>query len=111
MTAKQQIKKEEIKDRLELAQKFYQAALSWKDKNQYQRMVIDLAYNGAELAAKGLILLKSDTLPSRHGGIVRRFSELYIKTEIMEKETGKNLHYSLDLRNKARYVPKAKITK
>lgn len=38
-------------------------------------------------------------------------SELYIKTEIIEKAIGRNFHICLDLRNKARYVPKAAITK
>lgn len=108
---KEEIKKEEVKDRLNLAKKFYQAALSWNNQSQFRRMMIDLGYNGAELAAKGLILLKDDMLPSRHSGIVRRFSELYIKTEIIEKAFGRNFHICLDLRNKARYVAKAKITK
>lgn len=108
---KQEIKNEEIKDRSDLAKKFHKAALYWNNQSQFRRMMIDLGYNGAELATKGLILLKDDMLPSRHSGIVRRFSELYIKTEIIEKTIGRNFHICLDLRNKARYVARVELTK
>lgn len=73
-------------------------------------MTIDLAYNAAELVAKCFLLLKLDDLPSHHSGIIRKFSELYIKEEIFSKSLGRNFHYCFNLRNQARYVPKAKLT-
>ena len=111
MIQKEELKLKEIKERFKLAEAYYKAALSMRNKKEYFRMAIDLAYNAAELIAKCFLLLKIDDLPSRHGGIIRKFSELYVKEEILSKALGKNFHHCFDLRNQARYVPKAKIVK
>lgn len=111
MTKKEELKLKEIKDRLQLAESYYKAALSMGKKKEYSRMTIDLAYNAAELVAKCFLLFKLDDLPSRHSGIIQKFSQLYIKEEIFPKLLGKNFHRCFNLRNQARYVPKAKLTK
>jgi uncharacterized protein (UPF0332 family) len=109
MDTKKELKLKEIKNRLQLAKTYYKAALLMKKKKEYFRMTIDLAYNATELAAKCFLLLKIDDLPSRHSGIIRKFSQFYIKEEILSKELGRKFHNCFDLRNKARYVPEAKI--
>lgn len=68
---------------------------------------MDAAYNAAEFAAKGLILLKQDDLPGSHGGIVSLFGQLYVKTKKIGKEIGRGLNTALKLRNVARYKPDA----
>ncbi len=80
-------------------------------QNGYLRLAVDAAYNSAELAVKGLILLKIDDIPSSHGGIVGKFGELYIKKGLLDKKFGRELNLSLELRNSARYKFTGKISK
>ncbi len=75
------------------------------------RIAIDAAYNAAELAIKALILLKQKDLPGSHGGIASLFGQLYIKTEEVDRELGRNLNRALELRNRARYRIDASFTK
>ena len=85
-----------------LADEYYDSACEVFDRNRI-RLAVDTAYNAAELAAKGLILLKQDDLPGSHGGIVGIFGNLYIKTNEIDKELGRGLNEALRLRNIARY--------
>jgi len=105
------LKLDEIKSRLSLAKLNLKMSNSLLGQKDYVRGVVDLAYNAVELCAKGLILLKQDDLPSRHRGIVQRFSELYVKEGPLKKEIGRRMNKGLDYRNNARYVPTAEITK
>lgn len=75
------------------------------------RLGLDGAYNSAELAAKGLLLLKIPDLPGSHGGVAQLFGELYIKTGLIERELGRRLNQSLELRNQARYKFSATISR
>lgn len=74
------------------------------------RLIVDGAYNAAELCAKGLLLLKGEEIPKRHGSIVKRLSEAYIKTGELPREIGRAFNRSLEIRSKARYEYHAAIT-
>ena len=76
-----------------------------------ERGTIDFAYNAAELAAKGFLVLDAEALPRTHGGIVGTFSRTWIhdRHEIPE-EVGRLLNRTLDRRNRARYDPHAALT-
>jgi uncharacterized protein (UPF0332 family)/predicted nucleotidyltransferase len=74
------------------------------------RVCSDVAYNSAELAAKGLLLLKIDELPSSHRGVVNKFGELYVKSGEVNRELGRKLNDGIRVRNKARYESHAEIT-
>lgn len=80
-------------------------------KENKLRLVIDTAYNACELLTKAMILNKGETLSSSHGGLIGQFSRLFIVTEIIDKEIGRNLHLSLELRAKARYKLPVQISK
>jgi uncharacterized protein (UPF0332 family)/predicted nucleotidyltransferase len=101
-----QIKKAAVNSILGLCEEYLESAREVLDSNRI-RLAIDAGYNAAELAVKGLILLKQDDLPGSHGGIVSLFGQLYVKTELADKTVGRNLNRSLKLRNEARYRPDA----
>jgi uncharacterized protein (UPF0332 family)/predicted nucleotidyltransferase len=108
MTGKE-IRKRESQGYLDLAQQYLEAA----EKNAelgLDRAVVDLGYNACELAVKGLLLRKENTLPSRHSGVVGRFGKLYVQTGESTKELGRRLNLALNRRNRARYEPHAEIT-
>jgi len=88
----------------DLAEEYQESAQEVLDNGRI-RLAVDAAYNAAELAAKGLILYKQDDLPGSHGGIVAGFSQLYVKTEELDKSIGRELNRNLQLRNLARYKP------
>jgi uncharacterized protein (UPF0332 family)/predicted nucleotidyltransferase len=94
---------------LSLAQEFYDSANDSIQRGFY-RLGLDGAYNSAELAAKGFLVMKISDLPGSHGGIAQRFGELYIKPGEIEREIGRRLNQSLELRNAARYKFTAKIS-
>ena len=74
------------------------------------RLLVDGAYNAAELCVKGLLVLKGETIPRRHGRIIGRFSELYIKGGEIPRELGRRLNRGLELRNRARYEYHTEVT-
>ena len=74
------------------------------------RLAVDGAYNAAELAVKGLLVLRLDRLPTSHGGLVQIFSREYIATGEVDRLLGRRLSTSLELRSKARYSPEIEIT-
>lgn len=99
------------KQNLALAKEYLDIAkFNQKYKNSY-RGVIDVAYNAAELCAKGCLALKLQRLPSTHKGVIQKFSEIYVKTNIVKREIGRKLAQSLRYRNLARYEKTIDITK
>jgi len=93
-----------------LAEEYIDGAINSKEEGFF-RLAVDAAYNAAELAMKGLILLIRDDLPGSHGGIVGKFGELYVKSGKFDKAIGRQINQSLDLRNQARYKFSAIIGK
>lgn len=75
------------------------------------RAVADLAYNGAELCAKALLLFKMDKMPGSHGGLLEKFGELLVKSGPFPRELGHRLNRGLQVRSGARYKPKETITR
>lgn len=107
---KDKIKRENCKHLKRLGQEYLEAVANAK-KEGFFRLAVDGAYNTAELAMKGLILLIEDDLPGSHGGIVGRFGELYVKSGKFERAIGRQINQSLELRNQARYKFSARIGK
>jgi len=106
----QEIKKREQQGYIQLAQYFIEAAKELLTKDFF-RAAVDLAYNGAELAVKGFLLLKLDDLPSTHGGIVNKFGQLFVKTGEVDPQLGRRLNSALEKRNRARYAYEVDIQK
>jgi len=107
---KEEIKKMMLQDIVQLSEEYLDSAKEVLNMNRI-RLAIDAGYNAAELAAKALIFLKEEDLPGSHGGVVSLFGQLYIKTEEIDQEIGRNLNMSLKLRNEARYKPNAVLKK
>jgi uncharacterized protein (UPF0332 family) len=105
-----QIKLEEAAGLLELARLYLASAEDLLQADRW-RAVADLAYNAAELCVKGLLLFKMDDLPGSHGGVVKKFGELYARDNVLPRNLGKRLNQGLETRSLARYKPKAKITR
>nr|HID12388.1 HEPN domain-containing protein [Anaerolineae bacterium] len=102
------LQQEEIERLYELGVEYLEDAGKLEELGRY-RGAVDLAYNAAELAVKGLIFLKSERLPKTHGGVVNRFGELYIKSGVLPTSLSKRLRRGFRYRNLARYVPSATI--
>jgi len=107
---KNKIKCENCKHLKELAEEYLEGAINAQEEGFF-RLAVDAAYNAAELAMKGLILLIEDDFPGSHGGIVGKFGELYVKTGKFERTIGRQLNQSLELRNQSRYKFLARIGK
>ncbi len=105
-----EIRKKESRNYLNLAEEFLDAAEKNTNLGLY-RTGVDIGYNACKLAVKGLLLKKVTKLPSRHGGIVSKFGDLFARTGLVPKEFGRRLNRALDKRNDARYEPHAEITK
>lgn len=94
---------------------YLELAIEYRRQSQYgleggnYRLAVDGSYNAAELCAKGLLLLKVRDLPSSHGGIIQRFGEIWIKTDLLPREMGRGLNKGFDTRNQARYERHASI--
>ncbi len=95
---------------LSLSQEFLDSASDSIRRGHY-RLGLDGAYNAAELAVKGLLVLKVSDLPGSHGGVAQRFGELYIRSGTIEREIGRKLNRCLEMRNAARYKFTTKISK
>ncbi|MFQ6082337.1 MAG: HEPN domain-containing protein [Candidatus Aminicenantia bacterium] len=99
----------DFKDYLELAKEYISYAEDALAENKL-RLTIDTAYNAAELLVKALIISTKNSLASSHGGIVNQFGKLFILTNQIESQIGKELHRALRLRAHARYKPKTQIS-
>lgn len=78
-------------------------------ENGDYRQAADLAYNAAEAAVKGLLLLELEELPRTHSGLINRFGDLYARTGKVPPQMGRDLHMALEIRARARYVEEALI--
>ncbi|MFQ6091542.1 MAG: HEPN domain-containing protein [bacterium] len=103
-----EIKEEEQKGYAELARLFVEDAKRNLADDAF-RAAVDLAYNGAELAVKGLLLFKPGDLPSTHRGVMNRFGDLFARTGEVKTELGRRLRLALGKRNQARYVFSAHV--
>lgn len=97
-----ELKRAAMESAYALGQEYLAGARQNAAEGRY-RIAVDAAYNAAELAVKGLLLLRMDDLPSSHSGIVNRFGELYIKSGRLPIELSDRLRRSLVFRNQARY--------
>lgn len=76
------------------------------------RLGLDGAYNAAELAVKGLLLLGGiEELPGSHGGLLQLFGERWVKPGLVGREVGRELNRALELRNWARYRYDARLSR
>jgi len=101
--SEEELKEKEQRGYAQLSGYFIRAAEA-SMADGFFRASVDLAYNAAELAVRGLLLFKMDDLPSTHGGIVNRFGDLFVRTGEVEAELGRKLTLALEARNRARYV-------
>lgn len=106
---KDNLLRDEAANYLRLAGEYLKLA-EYNLKGNFYRGVVDAAYNSAELCAKGLVLLKEEDLPKTHSGIVTKFSQLYVKPDIVSKDTGRELNKCFAARNDARYDVHAEIS-
>jgi uncharacterized protein (UPF0332 family)/predicted nucleotidyltransferase len=74
------------------------------------RIAVDLAYNAAELCVKGLLVLRGESIPRTHAGVITRFGELFVRQGLISETVGRDLHLGLERRNKARYDWHAEIS-
>lgn len=95
---------------LALAQEYYDSANDAISRGHY-RLGLDGAYNSAELAVKGFLVMKMADLPGSHGGIIQRFGEAYIRTGKVERSIGRRLNVCLELRNSAHYKFSSRINR
>ncbi len=103
-----EMKTEESRGYLALAVHYLKVGERLSKDNEY-RVSSDVAYNSAELTAKGLLLFKMDELPASHRGVVNKFGELYVKSGEVDWGLGRRLNNGIRLSNKARYESHAEI--
>jgi len=111
MTSKKDLsvlKQKSIRKKLALAKTYLSSAKNSLKAGDF-RLAADAAYNGLELAMKAALLLKTDKLPKRHGGVAQLFSLLYVKEKILDASYGKKIGRAFALRNKARYDEEAVV--
>lgn len=105
------MRRQEAQDLLALAQDYLEMARALRGKREYVRGVIDMAYNAAELSARGLLLLREGIWPRTHSGVVQQFSRVFIvEAPVVELRVGRAFRQALDRRNRARYDPHAVLT-
>lgn len=102
------LKKEERRNLIHLADEYLSGARDAAEREHW-RVGLDAAYNAAELMVKSLILKFDDDLPSSHGGLIGRFSELYVQQGKCEKLLGRKLNQALERRSQARYSSRALV--
>jgi uncharacterized protein (UPF0332 family) len=102
---KELARKREVEDVLELAKNYLRMARSLSGPDDV-RGAIDLAYNAAELCARGLLMLREDSIPKTHSGILRQLGKILIKSESrIAPDVGRMLNKFLHRRSEARYDP------
>lgn len=104
------LRRREAQDLLDLAQSYLEAAQALRNREGHIRGAIDLAYNAAELSAKGMLLLREGGWPKTHSGIIQPFRRAFIlEDKTVDAAIGRALRQSLDTRNRARYDPHATL--
>jgi uncharacterized protein (UPF0332 family) len=106
----QELKRKEAQNYLYLSLEYLKGSKSNSEESRF-RIAVDSAYNACELVIKGLLLLRLPDIPGSHGGIVKKFGELFVKTGEVPRELGRLINLALERRNNARYEPHAQITK
>jgi len=106
----QELKIKEAQNYLYLSSEYLEGAKFNSEKSHF-RIAVDTGYNACELAIKGLLLLTLPDISGPHGGIVKKFGELFVKSGEVPKELGRQINLALEKRNNARYEPHAQITK
>lgn len=104
------LRRKEAAGYLTLAEYYLEGATRNLKAGDY-RITVDTGYNAAELAVKGLLILRTGELPGSHGGLVQMFGKHYALQDPELKTAGRRLHLALEKRNKARYDVHAEITR
>jgi len=92
------------------AEEYFEQTKSNLDLKNY-RLIVGASFNAAELCVKGFLILVGEEIPKRHGGIINRFSSIYIKDGVLPREIGRKLNTGLRIRNKIGYEYHADILK
>jgi uncharacterized protein (UPF0332 family)/predicted nucleotidyltransferase len=100
---------EEALGGLELAREYLKQAEATGQQG-HLRLAVDGAYNAAELAVKGALVLKNKDLPTSHGDLLQVPGREYVAKGLLDRQYSTRLGRALELRNKARYVKAADIT-
>lgn len=98
----------DFQDYLQLANEYLGYARGALKRDEL-RLSIDAGYNAAELLVKALIISTGSPLAASHGGIVRQFGKLFVLAAKVDRDVGRGLNLSLELRAKARYRPRAEL--
>lgn len=104
------LKRDLLDGKHRLASSYLRVAQYVFDNGDY-REAADLGYNAAETAVKALLLLKMDNLPKTHGGIIKRFGDLYVQTCKLSHTLVQDLYSALETRIRAGYEEKSVITR
>jgi len=97
-----EFKVNEMNGYLNMAQEYLDVAQNSLNEGKF-RVAVDTAFNVAEICTRALLLLKLEDIPASHGGVVNKFSELYVMTGLASKKIGRNLNIMMEFRSKARY--------
>jgi predicted nucleotidyltransferase len=89
---------------VDLAMEYYDFSIRARDSLMY-RAAIDLGHNAVELLVKALIMVRGEPLPRTHGGYIKRFSEIYLSSNLVNREVMVRLYRVLELWNKAGQEP------
>ncbi len=89
---------------VDLAMEYYDFSIRARDSLMY-RAAIDLGHNAVELLVKALIMVRGEPLPRTHGGHIKRFSEIHLSSNLVNREVVVRLHRVLELWNKAGQEP------
>ncbi len=102
--------RQEAAEYLELADEYRSYAKGALERGEF-RAAVDLGYNAAEVLVKALINVQGEILTQIHGGIVQQFGRLYVLSGSLGRSMGADMHKALIRRGKARYDPKALLTR
>ena len=70
---------------VDLAMEYYDFSVRVRDSLTY-RAAIDLGHNAVELLVKALIMVRREPLPRTRGGYIKRFSEIYLSSNLVNRE-------------------------
>jgi HEPN domain-containing protein len=89
---------------VDLAMEYYDFSIRARDSLMY-RAAIDLGHNAVELLVKALIMVRGEPLPRTHGGCIKRFSEIYLSSNLVDRGVVVRLYRVRELWNKAGQDP------
>ena len=91
---REEMLRREAEGYLDLAETYFESFKMLKQANMY-RVAVDVGYNAVELCIKALILLRAGEIPRTHGGIVKKFGEIFMKSGEIPSEIGGNCIFHL----------------